>query len=55
MKKSDLMHAYHLMRLARGFEARVAEVLDGAAAAKFLRDLKALLENPENLLEGPGA
>ena len=25
MKKSDLMHAYYLMRLARGFEARVAE------------------------------
>jgi pyruvate/2-oxoglutarate dehydrogenase complex dihydrolipoamide acyltransferase (E2) component len=40
------------MRLTASCDHRI---IDGAAAAKFLRDLKALLENPETLLEGPGA
>jgi len=41
-----------VMRLTASCDHRI---IDGAAAAKFLRDLKALLENPEKLLEGPGA
>jgi pyruvate dehydrogenase E2 component (dihydrolipoamide acetyltransferase) len=41
-----------VMRLTASCDHRI---IDGAAAAKFLRDLKALLENPETLLEGPVA
>jgi pyruvate/2-oxoglutarate dehydrogenase complex dihydrolipoamide acyltransferase (E2) component len=64
------LECFHNGRVAQiirgdGDEVPVGEVIahiaapgEGAAAppaAKFLRDLKALLENPETLLEGPGA
>jgi pyruvate dehydrogenase E2 component (dihydrolipoamide acetyltransferase) len=41
-----------IMRLTASCDHRV---IDGVAAARFLQDLKRLLENPETLLEGAGA
>ncbi|MFH0963910.1 MAG: hypothetical protein V2A58_07835 [Planctomycetota bacterium] len=43
MNKTELMDVYYRIKLARSFETRVA-------AARFLKDLKALLEDPGALL-----
>jgi pyruvate dehydrogenase E2 component (dihydrolipoamide acetyltransferase) len=46
------IHVGTVMHLTASCDHRV---IDGVAAARFLQDLKRLMENPETLLEGAGA
>lgn len=46
------IHMGTVMHLTASCDHRV---IDGVAAARFLQDLKRLMENPETLLEGAGA
>jgi pyruvate dehydrogenase E2 component (dihydrolipoamide acetyltransferase) len=47
--RNGAVHTGHIMRLTAACDHRI---VDGATAARFLRDLRAVLEDPDRLLEG---